>query len=372
MLWRILLVILLAWPASAQTILQSGPIAPGRTPMYVGIVGQSQAVLQDSGPASGGDVGVGLSELGLTVQGTGTPPYANAGSGPYGANLCDYDAPITNPTGYHYICLSPNSLGGESVVAGFGGTATPLPLQFIVNGVIVPFAVGTVTSVSLVAGVNVSLTGTCSGTGTIDCTINASGGGGGAGGQLGATTSGGGSGAGWFVGGSATGASGSAGANGGASGGTGGTGVNPVNTFGGAGGAGSSAAGVAAPGGAAAGGGPGGASGGGLSSTSGTNSGGTGGASYANGVVVNGPSGGAANTNGNPGVNPSTPTCEAMAGTAGAGGGSAATTTVAGNGGYGGYGAGGGGGGDAVNGTGSAAGWGGRGGDGYVYIIEFF
>lgn len=118
-------------PACAQTVLQAGPNAPGHAPMYNGAFGQDQAVIQDSGPASGGGTGVGLSELGLTVQGTGTPPYANAGTGPSGTNWCDYDAPITNPTGYHFICFSPNAQSGESIIGGAGGTATNIPLQLI-------------------------------------------------------------------------------------------------------------------------------------------------------------------------------------------------------------------------------------------------
>jgi hypothetical protein len=125
-------------PAAAQSVLQAGPMTPGHAPMYNGAFGQSQAVIQDSGPASGGGQGTGLSELGLTVRGTGAPPYANAGTGPYGANWCDYDAPITNSTGYHYICLSPNAQGGESIIAGFTGSTGGIPLQFIINGVVTP------------------------------------------------------------------------------------------------------------------------------------------------------------------------------------------------------------------------------------------
>lgn len=122
-----------------QSLLQAGPWTSAHVPMYSGPSGNfGQPILQDSGPASGGGAGVGLSELGLTVQGTGTPPYANAGTGPYGSNLCDYDAPITNATGYHYICLSPNAQGGESIIAGFSGSTGGIPLQFIINGVVTP------------------------------------------------------------------------------------------------------------------------------------------------------------------------------------------------------------------------------------------
>lgn len=120
-------------PALAQNPpIQGGPWAPGHAPMYVGS-GSAQAVLQDSGPASGGATGVGFSEIGLTARAAGTPPYANAGTGPYGTNFCDYDAP-TNSAAYHYFCLSPNAQGGGLIAYGAAGTAAQAPLKFIVNG----------------------------------------------------------------------------------------------------------------------------------------------------------------------------------------------------------------------------------------------
>ena len=124
--------------SSAQsTILQAGPTAQGRAPMYV--YGGQQPWVQDSGPAAGGGTGVGLSELGLTFRGTGTSPYTGVGTGPNGSNLCDYDGPVNAANGFHYLCMSPNSLApngssGGAIVYGYGGIASPLPLQFIVNG----------------------------------------------------------------------------------------------------------------------------------------------------------------------------------------------------------------------------------------------
>jgi hypothetical protein len=73
------------------------------------------------------------------MTGTGTPPFAGTGTGPLGTNLCDYDAPITNPTGYHYLCLSPNAQGGGLIAYGAAGGATQLPLTAIINGVSYPF-----------------------------------------------------------------------------------------------------------------------------------------------------------------------------------------------------------------------------------------
>lgn len=115
-------------------ILQGGPWAQGRGPMYVG-QGSSQAIVMDSGPASGGGVGVGLAEQLLVARGTGTPPYVAQGSGPFGTNWCDYDAPTTNPTGYHFLCLSANVNGNSYIATGPGGTGTPGGLTFNINGI---------------------------------------------------------------------------------------------------------------------------------------------------------------------------------------------------------------------------------------------
>ena len=70
-------------PVHAQsTLLQGGSWPAGRSPMYVG-QGTSQAVVQDSGPAGGGGLGLGLSELLLVARGTGTPPFVAQGTGPF-------------------------------------------------------------------------------------------------------------------------------------------------------------------------------------------------------------------------------------------------------------------------------------------------
>ncbi len=133
-------------PVAAQaqsTVLQAGPFVSGHTSMYSGS-GGSQPIVIDSGTAAGGGAGVGLKELGLTVRGTGTPPFANAGTGPNGENICDYDAPTTNATGYHYLCMSPNAQGGGLISYGAGGVASTLPLNFLVNGTTYefPFSIG--------------------------------------------------------------------------------------------------------------------------------------------------------------------------------------------------------------------------------------
>lgn len=121
-----------------STLLQGGATASGHVPMYV-TDGTGQAVVQDSGSAAGGSYGVGVSELGLAARGNGTPPYAGQGNGPFGTNLCDYDAPITNATGYHYLCFSPNAQGGGLLAYGAAGIAVPLPFQLYVNGTFYTF-----------------------------------------------------------------------------------------------------------------------------------------------------------------------------------------------------------------------------------------
>src|SRR5271156_1079474 len=88
--------------AFAQSgVLQGGAWTSGHAPMYVGS-GTAQTVVQDSGSAGGGLPGVGLSELLLAARGTGTAPYSGQGTGPFGTNACDYDAPTNNATGYHF------------------------------------------------------------------------------------------------------------------------------------------------------------------------------------------------------------------------------------------------------------------------------
>lgn len=135
---RYLIALAVAFPLSAHaqsTLLQAGPTTDGHAPMYVGS-GGGQAIVQDSGPAGGGGVGQGLSELLLTMRGMGNPPYSGTGTGPLGTNWCDYDAPITNPSGYHYLCFGPNATGDEGVLTfGAAGAATDIPFIININGV---------------------------------------------------------------------------------------------------------------------------------------------------------------------------------------------------------------------------------------------
>ncbi len=130
--------------APAQSVpLQGGPWTIAHAPMYSNS-GNSQPVIQDSGPAGGGAAGLGMSEGLYVARGTGTPPYASQGTGIFGTNWCNYDAPTTNAGGYHYFCLSPNAHGGGLLAYGAAGAAPALPFAFNVNGTsyAFPFVVG--------------------------------------------------------------------------------------------------------------------------------------------------------------------------------------------------------------------------------------
>ncbi len=136
MLARLLLVLSFALaPALAMaqsTVLQGGPWAPGHVAVYG--PGTSQPIIIDGGPAHGGGLGVGISELGITAQGVGVAPFVGQGTGPLGANACMYDAPITNAAGYHFLCFSANVSNGGLIAYGAGGLGTPQPLNFNING----------------------------------------------------------------------------------------------------------------------------------------------------------------------------------------------------------------------------------------------
>ena len=126
------------WALAQQAIQQGGAWTPNHAPMYVPN-GYSQPIVQDSGPAGGGGTNLGLSEMLLTQRSpTNTYPAQGTGTGPFGTNLCDYDAPLTNSAGYHYICLGPNVLGVPTIAVGSGGGAAPTALNFLVNGVTYP------------------------------------------------------------------------------------------------------------------------------------------------------------------------------------------------------------------------------------------
>lgn len=135
-----LFAVLLPSMALAQgSLLQGGPATNGHVPMYVGAgANGSQTIVQDAGPAAGGGVGLGLSELNLTARGPGAGPYANSGTGPYGTHFCVQDN-YSASAAYHYLCLDANAQGGGLITYGAAGAISQLPLDFIINGVTYTF-----------------------------------------------------------------------------------------------------------------------------------------------------------------------------------------------------------------------------------------
>ncbi len=125
---------IVAAPAAAiaqSAVIQGGQWSAGRAPMY-SISGGSQPIVQDSGPAGGGAVGYGLSELNITARGTGTAPFIGQGSGPDGTVACTYDGPTTGQ--HHYLCWSANVASGGLLTYGAAGGAAAQPLNFKING----------------------------------------------------------------------------------------------------------------------------------------------------------------------------------------------------------------------------------------------
>ena len=123
--------------AHAQTVQQAGPWAGGHVPSYQMGGGMSSPFVSDGGPAGGGARNPVQEQELVTPSIIGQlPPYAASGTGPLGANWCDYDGPLTSAAGYHFLCISPNSQGGGLIAYGAAGGATAGPLQFWVNGIL--------------------------------------------------------------------------------------------------------------------------------------------------------------------------------------------------------------------------------------------
>jgi len=140
---KLVAVTILAMPSvtfAQSSVLQNGQWSFGHMPMYSNR-GGGQPTVSDAGAARGGNAGATPNELALTAIGSGNPPYAGTGTGPYGTNFCDYDGPATG-TNYHYLCLSADAQGGGLLAFGAAGLAPQIPLNFIVNGVKYTFPFG--------------------------------------------------------------------------------------------------------------------------------------------------------------------------------------------------------------------------------------
>lgn len=129
-----------SWAGAQTTPLQGGPWTPGHVPQYVG-QGSSQPVIMDGGPAAGGAVGVNVGELGIVARSpTNVYPSIGQGTGAFGSIGCMYDAPITNATGYHFLCLSPNATGNVGLLSfGAAGGASNINFDFNINGTLYTF-----------------------------------------------------------------------------------------------------------------------------------------------------------------------------------------------------------------------------------------
>ena len=117
---------------SQATVVQGGSWTAGRVPMYSSSGGGSQPIIQQSAPASGGEVSI--AELSLVARGAGAAPFSGQGTGYLGSIWCLYDGPTSGP--YHQLCMSPNATGSTGLISynAFGG-ASALPLVFNINGV---------------------------------------------------------------------------------------------------------------------------------------------------------------------------------------------------------------------------------------------
>jgi hypothetical protein len=154
-LWT--LIVIAPAAALAQGVLQqAGPGTQGHVPAYANPAQTgSQPVVIDSGPASGGGPGIGLSELNVTARGTGAAPFAGQGTGAQGTIVCFQDAPSNAVGGYHWLCFSANVSGNGLISYGAAGVATPGTLNFNVNGTaIAPVTCPTGSPTSSFAAIN--------------------------------------------------------------------------------------------------------------------------------------------------------------------------------------------------------------------------
>lgn len=141
MLKRALVALLLAMlPAQSwgqQSVLQGGSYTAGILPMY-SQSGGAQPIIQQSATAAGGPASI--KEMSIVARGSGTAPYVGSGGGFLGSIFCAYDAPPTNATGGHQLCLSPDATGGFGLLSyNAFGSASALPFKMNINGTTLEF-----------------------------------------------------------------------------------------------------------------------------------------------------------------------------------------------------------------------------------------
>lgn len=137
-----LLVALLPTQAFPQaSVLQGGSYSSGLLPIY-SQSGGSQPIIQQSATAAGGASSI--KEMSIVARGSGTAPYVGSGGGFLGSIFCAYDAPPTNATGGHQLCLSPDATGGYGLLSfNAFGSASSIPFKMNINGTTLEFPFST-------------------------------------------------------------------------------------------------------------------------------------------------------------------------------------------------------------------------------------
>lgn len=146
MLKRALVALLLAMlPAQSwgqATVLQGGSWTDGILPIYTTTGGVSQPTIRQSSTAAGGAASI--KEMSIVARGSGTAPYVGSGGGFLGSIFCAYDAPPTNATGGHQLCLSPDATGGYGLLSfNAFGSASSIPFKMNINGTTLEFPFST-------------------------------------------------------------------------------------------------------------------------------------------------------------------------------------------------------------------------------------
>lgn len=142
MLKRLLLALLVAaiptMGFAQETVLQGGSWTAGLMPMYSLSGGGSQPTVQQSATAAGGASSI--KEMSIVARGSGSAPYVGSGGGYLGSRFCMYDAPPSNATGGHQVCLDPDVTGGFGLLSFTAfGSASNIPFKMSVNGTVVEF-----------------------------------------------------------------------------------------------------------------------------------------------------------------------------------------------------------------------------------------
>lgn len=122
-----LLLALAAPEALAQTVQQSGSVTAGHMPYWV-----TSGILADGGAASGTTTKR-ITELGITKNG--------------GNALC-VNSDVTTAAGRTQLCIGTGTSSAGTITMQNYGTATPQPLELVINGTTISFGTGSGTGAS--------------------------------------------------------------------------------------------------------------------------------------------------------------------------------------------------------------------------------